>query len=91
MCGISAVLSLGGHPAPSNEKYSLLLDGQLDASLDLVKHRGPDARGTWTSDDGKVCKYLTRIGPPWTWMITNVHSALTSFSPGTCQTIYCRP
>lgn len=58
MCGITAVLSLGSHPASSSEEHSLPLDGKLDASLDLVQHRGPDARGTWTSDDGKVCKCL---------------------------------
>ncbi|KAJ5750334.1 hypothetical protein N7533_007362 [Penicillium manginii] len=54
MCGISAVLSLGSHPASSNQEHALALDDELNASLDLVQHRGPDARGTWTSDDGKV-------------------------------------
>jgi asparagine synthase (glutamine-hydrolysing) len=58
MCGISAVLSLGSHPASSNQEHALPLDDELNASLDLVQHRGPDARGTWTSDDGKVCKCL---------------------------------
>lgn len=51
MCGISAVLSQG--PAPSSGENSPL-GAQLSESLDQIQHRGPDARGEWTSDDGKV-------------------------------------
>lgn len=58
MCGISAVLSLGGLPTSSSKEYSSPLNDQIDASLDLIQHRGPDSRGTWTSNDGKVRKFL---------------------------------
>jgi asparagine synthase (glutamine-hydrolysing) len=54
MCGISAVLSLGGYPAQSNGEHLSSLEEQLSKSLDLVQHRGPDARGEWASDDGDV-------------------------------------
>jgi asparagine synthase (glutamine-hydrolysing) len=54
MCGISAVLSLGDYPANTNGDLPSL-KSQLSESLDLVQHRGPDARGEWVSDDGKVC------------------------------------
>ncbi|KAJ5660208.1 hypothetical protein N7507_006659 [Penicillium longicatenatum] len=54
MCGISAVLSLQGHPIPSTEQHLSSLDDQLSKSLDTIQHRGPDARGQWASEDGKV-------------------------------------
>lgn len=64
MCGISAVLSLGGLSAVSKEEHLLPLNDQLNASLDLIQHRGPDARGTWASDDNKVrmCHMLDLLG-----------------------------
>ncbi|KAJ6091736.1 hypothetical protein N7467_003705 [Penicillium canescens] len=58
MCGISAVLSLAGYPAQSNGERLSSLE-QLRKSLDLVQHRGPDARGEWTSNDGNV--YLGHV------------------------------
>ncbi|CAI7660554.1 unnamed protein product [Penicillium glandicola] len=54
MCGISAVLSLGAYPAESKGEQFPSLNEQLSKSLDFVQHRGPDARGEWVSDDGKV-------------------------------------
>ena len=57
MCGISAVLSLAGYPAQSNGERLSSLE-QLSKSLDLVQHRGPDARGEWASNDGNVCMCL---------------------------------
>ncbi|KAJ5824679.1 hypothetical protein N7447_007019 [Penicillium robsamsonii] len=59
MCGISAVLSLGANPAQSNGEHSPSINEQLSKSLDLVQHRGPDARGEWASDDGDV--YLGHV------------------------------
>jgi asparagine synthase (glutamine-hydrolysing) len=55
MCGISAVLSLGCYPEKSCGEDQSSLKDQLSESLDLVQHRGPDARGQYASDDGKVC------------------------------------
>jgi asparagine synthase (glutamine-hydrolysing) len=55
MCGISAVILLGDYPAKTNGEDLSSLTDQLSESLDLVQHRGPDARGEWASDDGKVC------------------------------------
>ncbi|KAJ5964889.1 uncharacterized protein N7479_004765 [Penicillium vulpinum] len=59
MCGISAVLSLRAYPAQSNDEQSSCLNEQLSKSLDLIQHRGPDARGEWASDDGNV--YLGHV------------------------------
>lgn len=56
MCGISAFLCHPGK-ASSNEQANAqnrhVVD-ELEHSLDLVGHRGPDARGRWFSDDHKV-------------------------------------
>lgn len=30
------------------------LQAQLASSLDVIKHRGPDSYGTWTSPDGNI-------------------------------------
>lgn len=61
MCGISAVLSLRGCPVPPNEDALDQLDDQLSKSLDLIQHRGPDARGKWNSGDGNVCERPTSM------------------------------
>lgn len=60
MCGLTAVIKLGrGH----NEGGFQVKDGdakaltdRLEKSLDLIAHRGPDARGTWTNAGGTVGK-----------------------------------
>ncbi|KAJ5774430.1 hypothetical protein N7457_009326 [Penicillium paradoxum] len=54
MCGISAVLLTGDSPKASNDNSSSSLKDQLGQSLDLIQHRGPDARGEWASEDGNV-------------------------------------
>lgn len=54
MCGISAVLSQS--PASSSGENSPL-SAQLSESLDQIQHRGPDARGEWSSDDSRVRMY----------------------------------
>ncbi|KAL5051113.1 hypothetical protein BDW71DRAFT_194188 [Aspergillus fruticulosus] len=56
MCGLSAILSLSeGADCPQVDiVHSQALGGQMDESLELVKHRGPDARGQWFSPDCRV-------------------------------------
>ncbi|KAF9888775.1 hypothetical protein FE257_008351 [Aspergillus nanangensis] len=54
----NAVLSLQGGcscpPSTSNEGHLSSVNKQLSESLDFVQHRGPDARGEWSSPDGNV-------------------------------------
>lgn len=67
MCGISCVFGLKAHsPQPhqqqpngytngdtqAQERKMLLRD--LDQSLEKIKHRGPDSRGHWLSEDNRV-------------------------------------
>lgn len=56
MCGISAFLchsgKTGSNEQPNAQTRHVVDD--LEHSLDLVGHRGPDARGRWFSDDHKV-------------------------------------
>ncbi|KAG9243590.1 nucleophile aminohydrolase [Calycina marina] len=65
MCGISAILSLDGHQASARSSlgedgYSLLLQ-ELGDSLSYIRHRGPDAKGTWISDDSRVALGHVRL------------------------------
>lgn len=56
MCGISVRISLrpsDGSDAPKKPDVESI-KGQLDRSLDLIAHRGPDSKGIWVSDDGSV-------------------------------------
>lgn len=53
MCGLTAVLCLRGGACENNVDPQVL-DRQMDESLELVKHRGPDARGQWFSPDHRV-------------------------------------
>lgn len=72
MCGISCILALEGHSQHSHhhqeqphtngdtttsERKHLLRS--LDQSLDKIKHRGPDARGHWLSEDNRVGTLVT--------------------------------
>ncbi|PWY83434.1 asparagine synthetase [Aspergillus heteromorphus CBS 117.55] len=58
MCGLTAFLALSGGPnCPGSEdasKEAPDLRSQVGESLDLIKHRGPDARGHWFSGDRRV-------------------------------------
>lgn len=85
MCGISAVLSLAGYPAQSNGERLSSLE-QLRKSLDLVQHRGPDARGEWTSNDGNVCMCLVLL-----FKVNNLHlfKILSSLRSGPRSTLHC--
>jgi asparagine synthase (glutamine-hydrolysing) len=58
MCGISVSIALNRHqtqtpPAPDPAARSTL-ETNLSASLDLIAHRGPDAKGIWTNADASV-------------------------------------
>ncbi|KAK5994214.1 Amidase chyE [Cladobotryum mycophilum] len=55
MCGISAFLSHAGR-AGSNEQTKVEVQNvsELERSLEIIAHRGPDARGRWFSDDYSV-------------------------------------
>lgn len=51
MCGLTAILSFRNRPdSPA------VTEKEIDDSLEIVKHRGPDARGQWISPDGRVGK-----------------------------------
>jgi len=70
MCGISCILSLQNshHHVRDPGQLPDGLEGiqlngdvefnglakELDESLELIKHRGPDARGQWISPDKRV-------------------------------------
>ena len=47
MCGIAAVIAADGPAGPMD--------------LECLRHRGPDARGEWTSPDGKIWLGHTRL------------------------------
>lgn len=60
MCGLTAFLALhgssgsesNGHVSTYNTKEA------LEASMEIVKHRGPDASGHWISDDSYVGEWI---------------------------------
>lgn len=69
MCGISCIVALEGQPRELkttsflNGIASASVNGgdetarlakELDDSLELIKHRGPDSRGQWISPDKRV-------------------------------------
>lgn len=70
MCGISCILALqhSHHKLPHVANLTKPVPGvqtngdtdhtklavELDASLDQIKHRGPDSRGQWISNDKRV-------------------------------------
>lgn len=42
---------------PSYDTYAAKLAKEMDESLKIIDHRGPDSRGQWISED-------KRVGPP---------------------------
>lgn len=70
MCGISCVLALQNSRQHLHETGSLpngakdaavnggadraTVSKELDESLEMIKHRGPDSKGQWISSDGRV-------------------------------------
>ena len=51
MCGISCLVALDDGSVLRTRNQ---LERDLHASLDLIKHRGPDSRGHWISHDDRV-------------------------------------
>jgi asparagine synthase (glutamine-hydrolysing) len=51
MCGITACLIYAHHKHQHNKRE---LEDEVEESLEIVKHRGPDARGKWISRDRRV-------------------------------------
>ncbi|KAL8801629.1 MAG: hypothetical protein Q9182_004314 [Xanthomendoza sp. 2 TL-2023] len=73
MCGITAYLKLAGcHDNTKSPNHKLssfhhgktedeqILRGQVNHSLDTIKHRGPDSHGCWISDDGRIGTFILR-------------------------------
>lgn len=59
MCGISVVVALEGHSRDNgvngvNGEVRSKISRELDESLEMIAHRGPDSRGKWISDDNRV-------------------------------------
>lgn len=52
MCGISCAVALRGHGPLTTDRNEL--SKTLEHSLDTIKHRGPDAKGHWISNDCRV-------------------------------------
>jgi asparagine synthase (glutamine-hydrolysing) len=52
MCGIISAVTLRGHKPACGDHESL--SKAVDESLDTIKHRGPDSKGQWISEDGRV-------------------------------------
>ena len=58
MCGISAIIALAdppqdGHRLRGDEK-EVVLTREMEDSLQLIKHRGPDFSGIWVSTDQRI-------------------------------------
>jgi len=77
MCGISCILSLQncthnlgqtngatngsrGHPVNGDTSHDMLAK-EMENSLDMIQHRGPDARGQWISEDKRVGPLNTQL------------------------------
>lgn len=57
MCGISAyVQHVSGAELSERQDSHYAAEVQLETSLNIVAHRGPDARGRWFSEDHRVGK-----------------------------------
>ena len=54
MCGISCVISLNKCREGLNQEVKDDLSKRLEASLDKIRHRGPDNSGKWISHDNRV-------------------------------------
>ena len=42
------------HRSQSSNYVAGSLEDQINNSLEIIKHRGPDSHGDWISDDGRV-------------------------------------
>ncbi|KAL9611160.1 MAG: hypothetical protein Q9167_004182 [Letrouitia subvulpina] len=66
MCGISAILCLEGHSSAKrtndvSDHIRSKISRELDQSLDMIAHRGPDSRGIWISEDNRVALSHCRL------------------------------
>ena len=66
MCGISVIVALEGHLGGkdvhgANDDIRSKISKELDRSLAMIAHRGPDSQGKWISEDNRVGK-LSRHG-----------------------------
>lgn len=63
MCGLTACLDYNVRAGVTNgvKKHSNL-EAEIDESLEIVKHRGPDARGQWISSDSCVGMMWSSLG-----------------------------
>ncbi|KAL0256568.1 hypothetical protein SLS55_008963 [Diplodia seriata] len=57
MCGISCIVHQGNPSGVDRDKLS----HELDASLEAIRHRGPDSRGQWISPDNRVALGHVRL------------------------------
>ncbi|KKY19459.1 putative asparagine synthase [Diplodia seriata] len=57
MCGISCIVHQGNPSGIDRDKLSQ----ELDASLEAIRHRGPDSRGQWISPDNRVALGHVRL------------------------------
>lgn len=60
MCGISCIVALHGDQFIREGESGLQSNaGELDQSLKLLRHRGPDATGKWISQDKRIGAFPT--------------------------------
>jgi asparagine synthetase B (glutamine-hydrolysing) len=63
MCGLSAIVTLkrqpNGDKGTSSESKKDLA-AKLSSSLDLIKHRGPDAQDVWFNPEGTIGRSNTK-------------------------------
>lgn len=83
MCGFTAYLQMNTI-SKDGDTVAPVLD--LGGALDLINHRGPDARGIYISPDGRCGKKRTAISLLW-------HGILNAFSydykrAGSCALVH---
>jgi asparagine synthase (glutamine-hydrolysing) len=56
MCGITCAIALSSNASGSGSEAERVqaLEKELNASLTLIEHRGPDDRGIWTTPDARI-------------------------------------
>jgi asparagine synthase (glutamine-hydrolysing) len=55
MCGISVSIALDRRQRQAcTSETRAELEAKLSKSLDLIAHRGPDAKGIWINDDASI-------------------------------------
>jgi asparagine synthase (glutamine-hydrolysing) len=71
MCGISAFLELSLSRSIACISQRKKVEEELEESLDIVAHRGPDARGRWLSNGHRVGEFIytkLRLTPKLTYL-----------------------